>query len=112
MPFTLKDLGKNIRKIRESKPSRIKPGRPMLQYELARLARIPASSLSNIEKGKYRNPTWNILSKIAAGLDCDLAGFFFSARTKISASEIAFKEMIDLVVKEKLEHLLKEKSGG
>jgi hypothetical protein len=53
-----------------------------------------------------------MLSKIAASLDCDLAEFFFSHEKKISASEIAFKEMIDLVVKEKLEHLLKEKSGG
>jgi transcriptional regulator with XRE-family HTH domain len=111
MPFTLKDLGIRIRGIREKRESRIKPGKPMLQYELAELSGIPASSLSNIEKGKYRNPTWSILSKIARGLDCDIADFFSPDEKKISASEIAFKEMIDLIVKEKLRDLLKEQGG-
>lgn len=111
MPFNLRELGKNIRRIRESKPSTIKPGKPMLQYELARLARIPASSLSNIEKGKYRNPTWRILSRIAVGLGCEVADFFRQDERKISASEVALKEMIELIVKEKLELLLMEKIG-
>lgn len=83
----------------------------MLQYELALQAQIPASSLSNIEKGKYRNPTWRILSRIAAGLGCDVADFFRFDDRKISASEVALKEMIDLIVKEKLEALLKERTS-
>ncbi len=110
MPFSLKDLGNNIRRIRESRQSQLKPGKPMLQYELARRARIPASSLSNIEKGKYRNPTWRTLSRIADGLNCEVADFFHRNERKISASEVALKEMIDLIVKEKLEVLLKEKA--
>jgi transcriptional regulator with XRE-family HTH domain len=110
MPFTLKDLGLNIRKIRESRESKVRPGKPLLQYELARLANIPASSLSNIEKGKYRNPTWNILSKIAKGLESEVSDFFQCERTKISPAEFAFREMIDLIVREKLEDLLKKGS--
>jgi transcriptional regulator with XRE-family HTH domain len=109
MPFTLRDLGLNIKKIRESRESRIKIGKPMLQYELARSAGIPASSLSNIEKGKYRNPTWRILSKIADGLGCDISEFFAEGKKKILASHLALDEMIDLIVKEKLERLLQEK---
>lgn len=111
MAFTLNDLGVRIKRIREKRESRIKPGKPMLQYELAEAAGIPASSLSNIEKGKYRNPTWNILTKIARGLDCDIADFFFRDEKNLSASEIAFKEMIDLIVREKLRDLLKEQGG-
>jgi transcriptional regulator with XRE-family HTH domain len=110
MAFTLEDLGTSIRKIRESRESRVKPGKPLLQYELARAARVPASSLSNIEKGKYRNPTWSILSKIAKGLGCDVSDFFLSDRKKTSPEELAFREMIDLVVREKLEELLKKGS--
>lgn len=110
MPFTLEDLGLNIRKIRESRKSKIKPGKLLLQYELAQIAQIPASSLSNIEKGKYRNPTWNILSKVAKGLECEVSDFFLSERGKISPAEFAFREMIDLIVREKLEDLLKKGS--
>ncbi|MGB7294256.1 MAG: helix-turn-helix transcriptional regulator [Candidatus Aminicenantales bacterium] len=110
MPFTLEDLGSNIRKIRESRESKIKPGKPLLQYELARISQIPASSLSNIEKGKYRNPTWSILSKIAAGLDCDISDLFFTERKQISPAEFAFREMIDLIVREKLEDVLKKRA--
>jgi transcriptional regulator with XRE-family HTH domain len=109
MPFTLRDLGLNIKKTRESRESRKKPGKPMLQYELAQAAGIPASSLSNIEKGKYRNPTWRILTKIADGLGCEISEFFADEKKKISASHLALDEMIDMIVKEKLERLLQEK---
>jgi transcriptional regulator with XRE-family HTH domain len=109
MKFGLKDLGENIKNIRISKKSRIKTGKPMLQYELAQLARIPASSLCNIEKGKYENPTWDILSKIAQGLDCDISDFFASENQRISPSRIALTEMIEMIVKERLEAILAEK---
>jgi transcriptional regulator with XRE-family HTH domain len=106
MPFNLNDLGQNIKRIRESLESRIKPGKPMLQYELARLARIPPSSLSNIEKGKYRNPTWNMISKIAAALGCDVSEFFNRETGTRPASEAALQEMIDMVIKSRLDNIL------
>ena len=109
MAFDINDLGQNIRKLRLSKLSRIKPGRPLLQYELAEKAGIPASSLCNIEKGKYQNPTWEMLSKIAAGLDCDIADFFIKEIPVVSPSRIALTEMIDTIVKERLEILLRNK---
>ena len=109
MAFDLNDLGQNIRILRLSKPSRIKPGRPLLQYELANLAGIPASGLCNIEKGKYKNPTWEMLSKIAAGLDCDIADFFIKESPAVSPSRIALTEIIDTIVTESLEILLKNK---
>ncbi|MFQ5720962.1 MAG: helix-turn-helix domain-containing protein, partial [Candidatus Aminicenantales bacterium] len=62
--------------MRKSRPSKLKPDRPMLQRELANEAHIPASSLCNIENGKYKNPTWLMLSKIAKGLNCDISEFF------------------------------------
>jgi transcriptional regulator with XRE-family HTH domain len=106
MPFNLNDLGRNIRKIRETRESRIKPGKPMLQYELARRAGIPPSSLSNIEKGKYRNPTWNILSKIAAALDSDVSEFFSRETGSRPAAEAALQEMIDLIIRDRLDNIL------
>ncbi len=109
MAFTLKELGMNIRRLRMSRPSQIKIGRPMLQYELAERAGIPASCLSNLEKGKYRNPTWQLLTKLARALDCDLADFFLLDREKKSPSMLAFEEMIDLLVKEKVEKILRER---
>jgi len=109
MAFSLKELGLNIRRLRESRPSRLKPGRPMLQYELAQEAGIPASCLSNLEKGKYRNPTWLLLNKLAQALECDISEFFFLDREERSPSLLAFEEMIDLLVKEKVEKILKEK---
>ncbi|RLE02430.1 MAG: hypothetical protein DRJ11_07185 [Candidatus Aminicenantes bacterium] len=109
MAFTLQDLGQNIRKIRLSKNSNLRPGRPMMQKELASLAGIPASSLCNIENGKYRNPTWEILTKIARALDCDLPDFFVPQQKEVQAAEIALREMIELLVKERLDSLLKEK---
>lgn len=109
MTFSLKELGANIRRVRETKPSQVKPGRPMLQYELARKAGIPASCLSNLEKGKYRNPTWQLLAKLAQALECDIADFFLGNRQERSPSLLAFEEMIDLLVKEKVEKILKEK---
>ncbi len=109
MSFSLKELGSNIRRIRESRPSAIKPGRPMLQYELARKAKIPASCLSNLEKGKYRNPTWVLLNKLAQALECDVGEFFLSHREEKSPSLLAFEEMIDLLVKEKVEKILRQK---
>ena len=105
MAFSLKDLGGNIRNIRKSRPSRRKPGRPLLQKELADAAGIPASCLCNIEKGKYRNPTWEILNRIAGGLDCDISDFFQSTDSAASAMEIALSEVIDLIVKERLDAL-------
>jgi transcriptional regulator with XRE-family HTH domain len=111
MAFDLLDLGKNIRKLRLSKLSRIKSGRPLLQYELAEIAGIPASSLCNIEKGKYTNPTWEMLSKIAFGLDCDISDFFNKDAPAVSPSRIALTEMIDIIVKERLEKLLKDTVG-
>jgi transcriptional regulator with XRE-family HTH domain len=108
MPFTLVDLGRNIKRLREARVSLIKPGKPMLQYELADKAGIPASCLSNIEKGKYRNPTWNILLKIASALDCDISAFFLPDERPVSPSQIALTEMIEMIVREKLENILKE----
>lgn len=108
MPFNLIDLGRNIRRLREAKVSLLKPGKPMLQYELAQKAGIPASSLSNIEKGRYRNPTWAILSKIAVALECDISQFFAADERPVSPSQIALTEMIELIVREKLENILKE----
>jgi len=82
----------------------------MMQKELADLAGIPASSLCNIENGKYRNPTWEILSKIARALDCDLSDFFVTPQKEVHAAEIALREMIDLLVRERLDSFLKEKN--
>lgn len=109
MAFSLKELGSNIRRLRQSRPSEIKPGRPMLQYELARKAKIPASCLSNLEKGKYRNPTWLLLNKLARALECDVGEFFLSPQEEKSPSLLAFEEMIDLLVKEKVEKILQQK---
>ena len=109
MAFTLQDLGQNIRRIRLSKNSTIRPGRPMMQKELADLAGIPASSLCNIENGKYRNPTWEILTKIARALNCDLPDFFVAQQKEVHAAEIALREMIDLLVRERLDSFIKEK---
>lgn len=105
MAFSLSDLGENIRRIRKMRPSRKRPGRPLLQKELADQAGIPASCLCNIEQGKYRNPTWDILGRIARGLDCDISEFFQRDERPASASEIALTEMIDLIVKDRLEKL-------
>ncbi len=109
MAFSLQDLGNNIKRLRKSKPSKIKPGRPMLQRELANEAHIPASSLCNIENGKYKNPTWLMLSKIARALNCDISEFFVSNDQQLSASQIAIQEMIDMIIKERLEQILKER---
>jgi len=109
MAFTLQDLGRNVRELRESRPSRLKPGKPLLQYELADLAGIPSSSLCNIERGKYKNPTWEILSKVAAGLECDVSDFFTSGRREVRPEQIALDEMIDLIIKERLEKILEER---
>jgi DNA-binding XRE family transcriptional regulator len=106
MAFTLADLGANIRLIRKSRPSLKRPGRPLYQKELAESAGIPASCLCNIENGRYRNPTWEILGKIARALDCDVSEFFQKADRTASPSEIALAEVIDLIVKERLEALL------
>ncbi|MGQ9470063.1 MAG: helix-turn-helix domain-containing protein [Candidatus Aminicenantales bacterium] len=109
MGFSLRELGLNIRRLRENRPSQVKPGRSMLQYELARKAGIPASCLSNLEKGKYRNPTWQLLTKLAQALECDIPDFFSRDREERSPSLLAFEEMISLLVKEKVEKILKEK---
>ncbi len=109
MPFGLKDLGKNIKAIRLARKSLIRPGKPMLQYELAERAGVPASSLCNIEKGKYANPTWDILSKIAAGLQCEVSDFFVSPEKQVSPSQLALSEMIDLIIKERLERILEKR---
>lgn len=109
MAFALKELGSNIRRLRLSRPSKIKSSRPMLQYELAQKAGIPASCLSNLEKGKYRNPTWELLTKLARALECEVTEFFLVDREKKSPSLLAFEEMIDLLVKEKVEKILRER---
>ncbi len=109
MAFTLKDLGKKIRSIRISKKSSIKENKPMMQKELAEKAGIPASSLCNIEKGKYKNPTWEILNKIARGLECDISEFFVSEKAEVSPAQIALSEMIEMLIEERLESILKEK---
>jgi len=108
--FTLKDLGTNIRSIRKSKKSILKEQKPMMQKELAEKAKIPAPSLCNIEKGKYKNPTWEILNKIAHALECDISDLFISDKTKNSPSHIALSEMIEIVIEERLESILKEKT--
>ncbi len=110
MAFTLKDLGENISSIRKSKKSHIKKEKSMMQKELAEKAKIPASSLCNIEKGNYKNPTWEILNKIAQGLECDISDFFVSNKNKISASHIALSEMIEMIIEERLESILEERS--
>lgn len=104
------DLGNNIKKIRTSLPSGIKSGKSMLQRELAKKAGIPASSLCNIENGKYANPTWEMLSKISRGLGCSIADLFAVDKKKISSSQIAVNEIIDLLIEERLEAILREKS--
>jgi transcriptional regulator with XRE-family HTH domain len=108
MAFTLQDLGENIKNIRLAKKSQQKPGKSLLQKELADIAGIPASSLCNIENGRYKNPTWDMLTKIAAGLKCDIADFFVKEKKEIPASQIALTEMIEMIIREKLEHILKE----
>ncbi len=108
MAFGLKELGANIKKLRLSRKSRIKPGRPMMQYELADLSKIPASSLCNIEKGNVSNPTWEILSKIADGLECEIPDLFIIQEKKFSASQIALNEMIDMIIRERLKSILEE----
>jgi len=111
MPFGLKELGQNIKNLRTSRDSRLRPGRPMLQRELAVRAGIPASSLCNIENGKYRNPTWEILSKIAAALDCEITALFAAAEASVSPSHIALTELIDTLIKERLESLTKPRAS-
>jgi len=108
MSFTLNSLGENIKNIRLSRKSLLKPGKALLQKELAELAGIPASSLCNIENGRYKNPTWDMLTKIAAGLDCDIADFFVKEKKGIPASQIALTEMIEMIIREKLDHILRE----
>jgi len=107
--FTLMDLGNNIRSLRKSRKSIFKEGKPMMQKELAEKAGVPASSLCNIENGKYKNPTWEILSKIAHALECDISEFFISDKTKVSPSHIALSEMIEMIIEERLESILKER---
>ncbi|MFW6160928.1 MAG: helix-turn-helix domain-containing protein [Acidobacteriota bacterium] len=109
MAFTLNDVGRNIKAIRLSRNSQSRPEKPLLQFELAQKAGIPASSLCNIENGKYRNPTWEILSKIAGALECDVSDFFAPQVRQTSPSEIALRELVETIVKEKLESLLREK---
>jgi transcriptional regulator with XRE-family HTH domain len=111
MPFGLKELGRNIKRLRLARMSRIKPGRPLLQRELAERAGIPASSLCNIENGKYRNPTWEILSKIAAALECEIPQFFSAEEIRIAPSQIALNEMIETLIRDRLDELLKERPG-
>lgn len=108
MTFTLRELGANIKRIRKSRSSRIRPDRPLLQKELAERSGVPAPSLSNIENGKYQNPTWNVLMKIAQGLECEITEFFLPDHSDISPSRIAFEEVIEMIVKEKLEKLLEQ----
>ncbi|MBN1274471.1 MAG: helix-turn-helix transcriptional regulator [Candidatus Aminicenantes bacterium] len=110
MDFTLEDLGKNIKRIRTSLSSEAKPGKPMLQGEMARKSGIPAPSLCNIENGKYKNLTWEMLSKISRGLGVSIADLFASETKTISSSQIAINEMIDLIIEKRLEAILKEKA--
>lgn len=109
MMFGLKDLGQNIKRLRMSRDSRIKPGKSMLQRELAELAGIPASSLCNIENGKYRNPTWEILNKIAQGLRCEISDLFVTPEAAVSPSQIALTEMIETLIRDRLDVLLVER---
>lgn len=109
MHFNLKDLGNNIKKIRKSRESNIKPGHYLFQYELAEISKVPASSLCSIENGNYKNPTWNILSKIAKGLNCDIYEFFVYNRKNVSASHIALDEIINTIIREKIDKILTEK---
>ncbi len=53
-------IGTNIRKIRESKGLGVN--------ELSRLASINSSYLSALERGEKKNPSTNIINKIAAAL--------------------------------------------
>ncbi len=108
MPFDLKDLGLNIKNLRLARSSIHKPGRALLQRELAERAEIPASSLCNIENGKYRNPTWEILKKISKGLECEISDLFLSAQAEVSPSQIALTELIETIIKERLDFLLQE----
>lgn len=108
MAFGLKDLGQNIKRLRMSEDSRMKRGRSMLQRELADLAGIPASSLCNIENGKYRNPTWEILNKIARGLQCEISDLFVIPEAAVSPSQIALTEMIETLIRDQLESMLAE----
>jgi transcriptional regulator with XRE-family HTH domain len=109
MSFGLRDLGQNIKRLRLKRESRIKPGKPMLQRELAGLAEIPASSLCNIENGKYRNPTWEILGKIAQGLEVEIPDLFISPEDEVSPSQIALTEMIEMLIRDRLESMLSER---
>ncbi len=108
--FTLKHLGENIKAIRNSRPSIKKPGKSMYQKELADTAGIPPPSLCNIENGNYRNPTWEIINKIASGLDCDITDLFNRHRPEPQPSQIALIELIEMIVQEKLSNMLKEKN--
>ena len=110
MEFRLDDLGANIKRLRQAKLSRLKSNKSMLQKELAALAGIPASSLCNIERGKYSNPTWEILTKIARGLDCEISEFFASDNSKISPSQIALTEMIEMIIRERVETILSDQN--
>jgi len=80
----------------------------MLQRELAGSAEIPASSLCNIENGKYRNPTWEILNKIARGLQCEISELFVVPEAAVSPSQIALTEMIETLIRDRLESMLAE----
>lgn len=108
MPFDLKDLGLNIKNLRLARSSAHKPGRSLLQRELAERAGIPASSLCNIENGKYRNPTWEILTKISQGLECEISELFLASQAEVSPSQIALTELIETIIRERLDFLLQE----
>jgi transcriptional regulator with XRE-family HTH domain len=108
MPFDLKDLGLNIKNLRLARSSAHKPGRSLLQRELAERAGIPASSLCNIENGKYRNPTWEILTKISQGLECEISELFLVSQAEVSPSQIALTELIETIIRERLDFLLQE----
>ncbi|MCM3568222.1 helix-turn-helix domain-containing protein [Neobacillus mesonae] len=81
-------IGNNIQEIRKS--------RGLTLSELADRANISKSYLSNIERNLNRNPSIQVIKKIASVLDVDLKAII-SANARYEENQIPDKELIELV---------------
>ncbi len=68
---------------------------------------MPTSCISNIENGKYRNPSWNMLNRIAKALNCDITEFFCKNEKSIEHASMLL-EVIDKIIKERTIEIINE----
>lgn len=86
-------LGDKIKQLRENKNLGLN--------ETAELVGISGSYLSNIESGKKKNPSMQVLSKIAVVLDVQVEDFFKESDTENSnTSEVTTSSPLHLTIKE------------